>query len=86
MNKIDVKSEENEVFYTSKNKNYRQHSYRRSFNRNNQNFKNKNYNKKTNPRNNKGEISKFQLLWVKISLGKNCPDAIEKYNLDLLTI
>ena len=86
MNKIDVKSEENEVFYTSKNKNYRQRSYRRPFNRNNQNFKNKNYNKKTNPLNNKGEISKFQLLWVKISLGKNCPDAIEKYNLDLLTI
>ena len=58
MNKIDVKSEENEVFYTSKNKNYRQHSYRGSFNGNNQNFKNKNYNKKMNPLNNKGEISR----------------------------
>ena len=35
VDKIDVKTEENEVFYTSRNKNYRQqNSYRRSFNRN----------------------------------------------------
>ena len=40
--KIDVKSEESEVFYTSRNKNYRhQNSYRGFFSRNNQNFKNK---------------------------------------------
>ena len=49
IDKTDVKSEENEVFYTSKNMNYRQHnSFRGSFSRNNQNFKNKNYNKKMN--------------------------------------
>ena len=59
IDKIDVKSEENEVFYTSKNKNYRQHnSYRGSFSRNDENFENKNYNKKINPLNNKGEISR----------------------------
>ena len=44
------------LFYTSNNKNYRQHnSFRRSFSRNNQNFKNKNYNKKMNPLNNEGD-------------------------------
>ena len=56
--KIDVTSEEDEVFYKSRNKKYRQqNSYRGSFKRNNQNFKNKNYNKKMNQLNNKGEIS-----------------------------
>ena len=39
-----------------------------------------------NPIKNKGEIFKMkemQLLWVKISLEKNCPDTAEKYNHDL---
>ena len=54
------------LFYTSNNKNYRQHnSFRRSFSRNNQNFKNKNYNKKMNPLNNKGEISRCHFGWSK---------------------
>ena len=45
IDKTDVKSEENEVFYTSRNKYYRQqNSYRGSFTINNQNFKNKNHN------------------------------------------
>ena len=84
IDKIDVKSEENEVFYTSKNKNYRQHnSFRGSFSRNNQNFKNKNYNKKMNPLNNKGEISRCNFCGSKFHLEKNCPDAAEKYNYDL---
>ena len=47
IDKMDVKSEENEVFYTSKNQNYKQNnSFRGSFSRNSQYFKNKNYNKK----------------------------------------
>ena len=71
IDKIDVRSKENEVFYKSKNKNYRQYnSYGGSFSRNNQNFKNKNYNKKMNPLNIKGGNFKMQLLWVEISLGK----------------
>ena len=79
--KIDVKSEENEVFYTSRNKNYRQQiSCRGSFNRNNQNFKNKNYNKKMSPLNNKGEISRCNFCGSKFYSEKNCPDATEKYN------
>ena len=46
----DVKPDENDVFYTSRCKNYRQqNSYRGSINRNNHNFKNKNCNRKTNP-------------------------------------
>ena len=59
VDKIDVKSEKNEVFYTSRIKNYRQQNiYRGPFNSNNQNFKNKNYSKTMNPLNNKGEISR----------------------------
>ena len=59
VDKTDVKSEKNEVFYTSRNKyNRQQNSYRGPFNSNNQNFKNKNYNKTMNPLNNKGEISR----------------------------
>ena len=59
VDKINVKSDKNEVFYTSRNKNYRQqNSYRGPFNSNNQNFKNKNYNKTMNPLNNKEEISR----------------------------
>ena len=59
IDKIDVKLEENDVFYTSKNKNYRQHnSFRGSFSRNKKNFENRNYNKKMNSLNNKGEISR----------------------------
>ena len=47
VNKIDINSEENEVFYTSRNRNYiQQSSYRRSFSKDNENFKNKNYSKK----------------------------------------
>ena len=39
VDKIDVKPEENDVFYTSRGKNYRQqNSYTESFNKNNQNF------------------------------------------------
>ena len=50
VDKTDVKLEENEVFYTSRNKNYRRkNSYSGSLIRNNQNFKNKNYNKKNEP-------------------------------------
>ena len=80
IDKIDVKSEENEVFYTSKNKNYRQYnSFRGSFRRNNQNFKNKNYNKKMNPLNNKGEISRCNFCGLKFHWEKNCPDSAEKY-------
>ena len=45
VDKTNVKSEENEVFYTSRNKYYRQQNiYRGSFSINNQNFKNKNHN------------------------------------------
>ena len=47
VNKIDINSEENEVFYTSRNWNYiQQSSYRGSFSKDNENFKNKNYSKK----------------------------------------
>ena len=47
VNKIDINSEENEVFYTSRNRNYIQESsYRGSFSKDNENFKNKNYSKK----------------------------------------
>ena len=84
IDKIDVRSEENEVFYKSKNKNYRQHnSYGASFSRNNQNLKNKNYNKKMNPLNNKGDISRCSFCGLKFHWEKNCPDAAEKYNYDL---
>ena len=84
IDKIDIKSEENEVFYKSKNKNYRQHNrYGGSFSRNNQNFKNKNYNKKMNALNNKGEISRCNFCGSKFHWEKNCPDAAEKYNYDL---
>ena len=71
VDKIDVKTEENKVFYTSRNKNYRQqNSYRASFNRNNQNFKNKNYNKKINPLNNKGQISRCNFCGSKFHCEK----------------
>ena len=80
VDKIDVKSEENEVFYTSRNKNYRQqNSFRGSFSRNNQNFKNKNYNKKMNRL--KGKISRCNFCGSKFHWEENCPDAAEKYDL-----
>ena len=82
IDKTDVKSKKNKVFYTSKIKNYRQHNnFKGSFNRNNQNFKNKNYNKKINPLNK--EISKCNFCRSKFHWEKNCPDAAEKYNHDL---
>ena len=84
VDKIDVKPEENEVFYTSRNKNYGQQiTYRGSFNRNNQNFKNKNYNKKMNALDNTGEISKSNFCGSKFHWEKSCPDAAEKYHNDL---
>ena len=82
IDKTDVKSKKNKVFYTSKIENYRQHNnFKGSFNRNNQNFKNKNYNKKINPLNK--EISKCNFCRSKFHQEKNCPDAAEKYNHDL---
>ena len=83
VDKTDAKPK-TEVFYTSRNKNYRpQNSYGGSFNRNIQYFKNKNYNKKMNPLNKKGEISRCNFYRWKFNWKKNCSDAAEKSNNDL---
>ena len=83
VDKTDAKPE-TEVYYTSRNKNYRQqNSYGGSFNRNIQYFKNKNYNKEMNPLNNKGEISRCNFYGSKFNWKKNCSDAAEKSHNDL---
>ena len=88
--KDEIKVEENDIFYsTSRFQTGQTYSNKgrgkSQFNRGKQHFKsfNKGPSKKTNPTNNKGEISRCNFCGSKFHWQKNCPDANEDCNTNL---
>ena len=78
IDKIDVKSEENEAFYTSKNNNYRNIIVLDDLSVEITKILKMKITKKINPFNNKGEISRYNFCGSKFHWEKNCPDATKK--------